>query len=114
MVDTSVSLHDVLIEAGLQSVDSLKQECSRQHLLSLAKNCCVDWRQIASHLELTDADVAAIDSDNRTTDEKRIGMLVRWKEKFAFKATYKVFVKALLACGRTSDAIMACKIIVHG
>ena len=113
MVDTSVSLQDILIQAGLQGTDILKQECSRQLLLSLAK-CCVEWRRIALHLELTDADIAAIDGDNRTIDEKRIGMLVRWREKLAFKATYKVFVEALLACGRTSDAISACKIIVHG
>ena len=114
MADISISLHDVLVQAGLRCIDILKQQYSRQLLLGLANDCCVDWRQIALHLELTEADIAAIDNDNRTTDEKRIGMLVRWREKFVFKATYKVFVEALLACRRTSDAITACKLIVHG
>jgi hypothetical protein len=72
----------------------------------------VDWQLTGFHLELTKADITAVDGDYRSVDEKRIGMLGRWKEKFAFKATYRVFIEALLSCGKTSDAIDACKAIV--
>ena len=57
---------------------------------------------------LTEADIAAVDGDNRTIAEKRIGMLQIWKGRFGFKATYRVFIEALLSCGRVSDAIEAC------
>ena len=74
----------------------------------------MEWQLIGLHLKLTDSDIAAVDGDNRTVDEKRVGVLRRWKERFAFKATYLVLVQALLACGRTSDAVNACKAIVLG
>ena len=99
-------------KAGINRVDVLDQECSRQDLLNLAKYC-VDWQMIGRHLGLSDADIAAVDGDNRTIDEKRIGMLGRWKERFAFGATYRVFIEALLSCGKASDAIEACKGIVR-
>lgn len=66
---------------------------------------------IGFHLKLTKSNIAAVKGDYRTADEKRVGMLRRWKEKFAFKATYRVFIEALLSCGRASDAIDTCKII---
>ena len=57
------------------------------------------------------ADIVAVDGDYRSVKEKRIGMLERWKEKFAFKATYRVFIEALLSCGKASDVTEACKVI---
>ena len=74
----------------------------------------MDWQLIGFHLELTKADIVAVDGDYRSIDEKRIGMLGRWKEKLAFKATYRAFVEALLSCGKASDAIEACKAIASG
>ena len=87
------------------------QECSQQVLLDLTKHC-VDWQLIGLHLELTKADIVAVDGDYRSIDEKRIGMLGRWKGKFAFKATYRAFIETLLSYGKASDAIEACKVIV--
>jgi hypothetical protein len=71
----------------------------------------VDWQLIGFHLELTKADIAAMDEDYRTAEQKRVEILRKWKEKFAFKATYRVFVEALLSCGKASDALEACKVI---
>ena len=103
-----LTLQEVGAQAGIKRLDILDQECSQQVLLSLAKHC-VDWQLIGFHLELTKADIVAVDGDYGSVDEKRIGMLGRWKEKFAFKATYRVFIEALLSCGKASDAIEACK-----
>ena len=72
----------------------------------------MDWQLIGFHLELTKADIVAVDGDYRSVEEKRIGMVGKWKEKFAFKATYRVFIEALLSCGKASDAIEACKDIM--
>ena len=108
---TELTLQDVAAQAGLKMLDVLDQECSQQVLLRLAKHC-VDWQLTGFHLELTKSEITAVDGDYRSIDEKRIGMLGRWKEKFAFKATYRVFIEALLSCGKASDAINACRDIV--
>ena len=108
---TELTLQNVAAQAGVNSLYILDQECSQQVLLSLAKHC-VDWQLIGFHLELTKADIVAVDGDYRSVEEKRVGMMGAWKEKFAFKATYRVFLEALLSCGKASDAIEACKAIV--
>ena len=106
-----LTLQDIADQAGIKRLDILNQECSQQVLLSLAKHC-VDWKFIGFHLELTKADIVAVDGDYQSVEEKRLGMMGKWKEKFAFKATYQVFIEALLLCGKVSDAIEVCKDIV--
>ena len=106
-------MQEVATQAGIDNLDVFDQECSQKMLLKLAKHC-VDWTLIGLYLDLTIADIAAVNGDYQTVDEKRAGMLGRWKEKFAFKATYRVFIEALLACGKTEDAVDACKIITKG
>ena len=113
MVDHGITLQDVATQAGIDNLDVLDQECSQKMLLNLAQYC-VDWRLIGLYLDLTKADIAAVDEDNQTADEKRAGMLGRWKEQLAFKATYRVFIEALLACRKTEDAVDACKTIAKG
>ena len=113
MVDIGITLQEVASQAGVDKLDVFNQECSQRMLLNLAMHY-VDWKLIGLYLDLTKADIAAVDEDNRTADEKRAGMLGRWKEKFAFKATYGVFIEALLACGRTEDTVDACKTIAKG
>jgi hypothetical protein len=74
-------------------------------------NLCINWKLIGRHLNLTEADLAAVDGNNRTIEEKRTGMLLMWREKFAFNATYKVLIEAFLANEITQTAIDACKVI---
>ena len=100
-------------QAEIHNLNIFDQGCSQKMLLDLSKHC-VDWRLVGKYLDLNKADIAAVDEDNRTADEKRAGMLETWKEKFAFKPTYRVFIEALLACGRTEDAVDACKTIAKG
>ena len=108
-----ITLQEVATRAGIDTLDVFDQECTQKMLLNLAKHC-VDWSLIGLYLDLTRADVAAVNGDYQTVDEKRAGMLGRWKEKFAFKATYRAFIEALLACGRTEDAVDACRTIAEG
>ena len=79
-------------------------------LLDVA-NLCVDWQLIGKHLKLTVAEIAAVDGNNGTVEEKRIAMLQKWKEKLAYNATYGALIKALLAAGKASCAVDAAKII---
>ena len=111
--DNGITLEEVATQAGIDKLDIFDQECSQKMLLNLSKHC-VDWTLIGLYLELSRADIAAVNGDYQTVDEKRVGMLGRWKEKFAFKATYRIFIEALLACGKTEDAVEACKTIAKG
>ena len=111
--DKRITLQEVATQAGIEKLDIFDQECSQRMLLNLSKYC-VDWSLIGLYLDLARADIAAVNGDYQTVDEKRAGMLGRWKDKFAFKATYGVLIEALLACGKTGDAVDACKAIAKG
>ena len=106
---TTFSVEDVTAKAGI-GLDILSRECSQDVLLKLTNFCSV-WKLIGQHLGLTEFDITAVDADNTTVDEKRVAVLRKWKDKFAFKATYRVLIEALLAAGKTQDAVEACKVI---
>ena len=82
-------------------------------LLDVAK-LCVEWQLIGQYLKLTVAEISAVDGDKGTVEEKRVAMLEKWREKFAYKATYQVLIEALLAAGKSSCAIDVAKIIGTG
>ena len=107
---TRITVQDVADKAGIKKMAILDQECSYQDLPSLAKYC-VDWRLIGRRFGLPDADIVAVDR-NYPLANKSIGMLETWKGRSGVKATYRAFIEALLSCGRTSDAVEACKSIV--
>ena len=110
--DNTITIEEVSMKAGIE-LDVLSKECSEAVLLDMA-NLCVDWQLIGKHLKLTEAEIAAVNGDNRTTEEKRVAVLEKWKEKLSFKATYLALIKALLAVGKSSLAIDAAKIIRRG
>ena len=106
---TGVSIEEAADNASV-GLDILSKVCSDAVSLDLA-NFCVQWKSIGMRVGLTEGDLTAVDGDNRTEEEKRIGMLKKWKSKFAFKATYRALIEALLAAGRSAEAIEACKVI---
>ena len=72
------------------------------------------WKRLAAHLELTRADVQAIESESRS-DEKlmRLYMLQKWKEnkRIDGEATYKVLIEAMLDCDNSNSAEQVCKLL---
>ena len=78
-------------------------------LLDLAKYCD-KWKLIGQRLGLTEAEISDIDDDKRTAQEKRVGMLMKWKER-SLITSYRVFIEALLSQGMTQAAVEACKMI---
>ena len=112
LVFPGITLEDVAFQAGIE-LDALSKECSEAVLLNVAK-LCVDWQLIGKHLKLTESEITAVDGNNGTVEEKRIAMLQKWKEKLAFKATYRALIEALLAAGKASCAVDIAKIIGTG
>ena len=107
-IQTGISIEEVTDKAGVR-LDTLFKKCSVKsiHLASF----CVDWKLVGRRVGLTETDLTAVDGDNRTVEEKRVGMLEKWTNKFAYKATYRALIEALLAEGRSAEAIEACKVI---
>ena len=104
-----MTIEEAAGRAGIR-LESLSKGCSDVASHDLAK-FFVDWKLIGRCSGLTEADLAAVDDDNRTVEEEKVGMLEKWKSKFASKATYRAFIEALLAEGRNVEAIEACKVI---
>ena len=42
-------------------------------------------------------EISAINDNHSTTENKRVGMLMKWREKYGRKATYKVLVEAFVS-----------------
>ena len=96
-------------QAGARDLD---RECTNVDLLDLHK-FFDPWELIGQHLKLTRSQISAVDGDHKTTDQKRLGVLQKWKEIFAHKATYRVLISALLACGKAEQALEVCKMLAQ-
>lgn len=107
--NTGITVEEIAAKADIK-LSTLSKECSQNLLLNLAA-VCIKWTLIGKRLGLTEADITAVDCDKRTEEEKRVGMLEKWKERFSFKATFKSLIKALLAEGMSKHAFDAAKII---
>ena len=51
---------------------------------------------MAADREVPEAEISAVDGDKGTVEEKRVAMLGKWREKFAY---YQALIEALLAPG---------------
>ena len=107
MTDSPVSLKEIIAKTGIDP-QRLEQQCSDEDILILARYCD-NWKLIGHHLKLTKTQLGDIDGDCRTTAEKRLALLQKWKESFPFKATYEVLVESLLSCEMSQQACDICK-----
>ena len=74
----------------------------------------LDWKGAARYLKLNDSEVNAVESDGRDKQDKRHKTLHKWKSKFAFKATYRNLIQALLDSGKGDHAEEVCKLLQKG
>ena len=77
---------------GLSEDDCIK-EVSDWHTQQIS---CEHWRKLPSCLGLETTTVSDLERDFKTEEERRIGLLKKWKKMKGFDATYKVLIKALL------------------
>ena len=102
-----VTLEDCVREFRI-SVELLDIRVSDEHLLKVSE--FLQWKRIAPYLKLKDSEVEGIDLGRSSEQEKRYKALQTWKNKFAFKATYKRLIEALLGSGR-ADHAEVCKML---
>ena len=104
-----LTLKDLITQSGVKNID---RECSDTDILAFAE-FCDPWKQVGLHLGLSQAQLSAIDEDNRGVSLKRLEVLQKWKETFVFNATHRVLVEALLNCGKAGTALKVCEILAQ-
>ena len=106
-----ITLDDCIEQFGLDD-EVLGTKCSEEHILAVSS--FLNWKGVAPYLELTDSEVEAVDSDGKDEADKQHTTLKKWKSKFAFKATYRNLIQALLKSGKGDHAEEVCKLFQKG
>ena len=106
---SGVTLDELLKHVGLTD-KQLDETCTHKHLQDIAL-FLKSWRTLAPQLELS-SEVEVIERDAHNEKERKQKFLEAWKEKFAFKATYRVLVEALLKIGSAEQAQQVCDSLV--
>ena len=95
------------------SYGDINKEVSDDHILKIYPQL-ENWKRIAAHLGLTQADVQAIENGARPDEElMRLYMFQEWKRKKTLDrtATYQVLLKALIECKCSKSAIQVCELL---
>ena len=106
---SGVTLDELLKHVGLTD-EQLDETCTHEHLRGIAL-FLMSWRTLAPQLELS-SKVDAIEKDAHSEEERKQKFFEAWKAKFAFKATYRVLVEALLKIGSADQAEQVCRSLV--
>ena len=65
------------------------------------------WKELGSCLEFDDAAITNLDEDNKELARKAYRMLLAWKQREGFQATYTVLYNALC------DKLVECKLLAE-
>jgi hypothetical protein len=102
-----ITAKELAKEAGL-SLKCLDLKFRMDRDLHILAEFCDPWENIGHRIHLDSATINRIREDNSTTEKRRVATLESWKQKFAFKATYRVLVQALIENGRAQTALDLC------
>ena len=107
---SGVTLDELLKEVGITYMQ-LDEKCTNEHLHDIAL-FLTSWRTLAIYLQLSSSEVEAVDEDAHSEKERKLKCLELWKDKFAFKARFRVLVEALLKIGSADQAEQVCRLLV--
>ena len=103
------TLDDLVRVTGVP-LQKLDEPCSDEHLITISSDL-TQWRTVAPYLGLKESDIEEIETDARTESQKRSKALRKWKNKYSFKATYRVLMEALLKCHMADRAEKVCHLL---
>ena len=112
MTETRISLQD-LVDRFHLSPDQLGKKVSEEYDMALSK-IIGDHEILGPLLGLTDQEMIEVDRDARTHEGRKKAMLVKWRQIYAFKATFEILIKAFLQCDRAQGAEEVCKLLAQG
>ena len=104
-----VKLCDLLSHCKLEEAD-LDREVLSADYNKISRYLC-KWKLLVPELGLTEAELEAIEENHSKEEARRVSLLKEWKAKFAWKATYRVLIEALLGIQRAEDATGICQLL---
>lgn len=105
----AIELEELLKEVGVR-VENLNEPISDNHLHEIA-SFLTSWQTVASKLCLNEIDQDTIEREGKSEEDKKRKMLQKWKGIFAFKATYRMLVEALLSLAKADVAEKVCRLL---
>ena len=69
----------------------------------------IDWKALAPHLGMTDADEVAIKEDGKNEEGRRRELLQRWLQRNGSEATYYKLIEAFIEANHKNTADKICK-----
>ena len=106
----ALSVQDLVKSCGVQET-LLDKEVTYIRFYEISR-CLCEWKLAALKLNISQAEVDAIERENGKAELQRVNFLGVWRQKMAFKATYRVLVEALLSIGRAEDARGVCRALL--
>ena len=106
---SGITLDEVLKETKVHPTQ-VGKPCTTEHLRDIAL-FLESWQTVASHLGLSTTDVEQVERDAASEEIKRQKVLEMWKNRWAFKATYRVLIEALLKIGHADQAEKVCRLL---
>lgn len=91
------------------SEEALGSQCTEEHYLELA-NKMTGWNEVAPHM-LARSAVEEIRGDGCSERDKKLQMLRKWSQRFAFKATYTALIGVFVKAERADLAQLVCDIL---
>lgn len=110
MAKPGISLQE--LKGRFQLSDRLLDAPISEEHLREASRIIDDHESLGHELGFTSAEMTAISSE-RTVQLQRSATLTKWKQKFAWKATYCKLIDALLKCSRADLAQEVCKLLAQ-
>ena len=108
----AITLEELLKEVGVRP-EKLNDSISDDHLHEIVL-FLTSWQTVASKLCLSEIDQDAIEREGKNEEDKKRKVLQKWKGKFAFKATYRNLVEALLSLSKADIAEKVCRLLPKG
>ena len=91
----SEKLHMLVTNYNLSQADLKKKECDDDLFLTLIKEI-KSFSDTAPYFKLTPPEINEIQSDNNTEKTRKLGMLMKWRDKNGSDATYLSIVSIFL------------------
>ena len=88
-----------------------KEQVSDKHIAEICSSLCGQWRKLPPYLDLTETAVSDLEREFKTEEERRVGLLKKWKGRKGFEASYTSLIGALLEIDCRSDAEGVCKLL---
>ena len=100
----------------IQQLELSEEDCEKpvsdEHLETISRSCCKQWKSMPPQLEVETIEAEDIDKSCKGEErEKRHKFLLKWKGIKGSKATYRQLITALLKMKCGEEAEKVCEVL---